>query len=162
MFRQMRRVKQLLPDETAAAILEKNTCGVLSLLGDDGYPYGVPISYVYKEDSIYFHSAKTGHKIDAIKNYEKASFCVIDQNQVVPEKFTTYFRSVIAFGRIKLVEDLDQKRNIASILAFKYAPDFQNEISARIDASIKNMTIMKMTIEHMTAKEALDLINMKK
>ena len=75
---------------------------VLALLGDNDYPYAVPISYVYDDGKVYFHSAKSGHKIDAIQRTAKASFCVIDEDLVVPEEYTTYFRSVIAFGRIRL------------------------------------------------------------
>ena len=89
MFREMRRKKQLLSDEVSREILERNTSGVLSLMGDEGYPYGVPLSYVLVGDKIFFHCAKEGHKIDAIRNCEKASFCVIDQDQIVSEEYTT-------------------------------------------------------------------------
>lgn len=162
MFREMRRFKQLLPKEIAVEILERNTSGTLALLGDENYPYAVPISYVYDDDKIYFHSAKAGHKIDAIKNCEKASFCVIDQDQIVPEKYTTYFRSIIAFGKMRIVEDMDDIRRIATILAMKYSADYKDGIPAEIDSSIRNMAILEMTIDHMTAKEAIELVNMKK
>ena len=119
MFREMRRSKQRLPREVAVEILERNTSGVLALSGDEGYPYAVPMSYVYAEGKIYFHSAKNGHKIDAIQRNEKASFCVIDQDQIVPEKYTTLFRSVIVFGRRRLVEDMEEMRRIAATLAMK-------------------------------------------
>ena len=77
MFREMRRFKQLLPQETAIEILNRNTSGTLALIGDNDYPYAVPISYVYIDGKLYFHSAKSGHKIDAIIKHEKASFCVM-------------------------------------------------------------------------------------
>lgn len=162
MFRDMRRIKQLLPEETAIEILERGTSGTLALLGDDDYPYALPISYVYADGKIYFHSATSGHKIDAIRKCEKSSFCVIDQDQIVPEKYTTYFRSVIAFGKVRIVEDPDEMRRIATVLAMKYSPDFEEGIPAEIDSSIKHMTIIEMSIEHMTAKEAIELVNMKK
>ena len=98
MFRDMRRKNQLLPQEEAEAILRQGTSGVLSLLGDGGYPYGVPLSYVYHNGRLYFHCAKAGHKLDAIRRERKCSFCVIAQDLVAPEKYTTLFRSVIAFG----------------------------------------------------------------
>ena len=98
-FREMRRKKQELSQQEVADILHKGTPGVLALLGDNDYPYAVPISYVYDGGKIYFHSAKSGHKIDAIQKTAKASFCVIDQDLVVPEEYTTYFSSVI--GRVK-------------------------------------------------------------
>ena len=93
MFREMRRIKQALSKEESIQILEKGTSGVLALSGDDGYPYAVPISYVYADSRLYFHSAKCGHKIDAILKCPKASFCVIEQDVVVPEKYTTFFRN---------------------------------------------------------------------
>ena len=162
MFREMRRFKQQLPEETAAAILDRNTAGTLALLGDDDYPYSLPISYVYADGKIYFHSAKAGHKIDAIKKHEKASFSVIDKDEIVPEEYTTYFRSVIAFGKIRLVEDLDEVRRIATVLAMKYSADFAEGIPAEIDSSINHMAIIEMEIEHMTAKEAIELVKMGK
>lgn len=161
MFREMRRFKQLLPQETAVEILNRNTGGTLALLGDDDYPYAVPISYVYADGKLYFHSAKSGHKIDAIKKHEKASFCVIDKDEIVPEKYTTYFRSVIAFGKVRLVEDAEEMRRVATALAMKYSADFAEGIPAEIDSSIRNMAIIEMTIDHMTAKEAIELVKMR-
>ena len=102
MFREMRRSKQQMSEDAANAILKSATSGVLSLLGDDGYPYGVPISYVYEEGKLYFHSALSGHKVDAVRNYDKASFTVIVQDDIVPEKYTTLYRSVIAFGCVHI------------------------------------------------------------
>ena len=96
-FREMRRKRQQLSKEESIAILEKATAGTLALLGDDDYPYAVPISYVYHEGKLYFHSALAGHKVDAIRKCENASFCVIEQDDVQPKKYTTFFRSVIAF-----------------------------------------------------------------
>ena len=159
MFREMRRSKQLLSKETAIEILNRNTSGTLALLGDDGYPYAVPISYVYADEKLYMHSAKNGHKIDAIRQYEKASFCVIDQDQVVPEKYTTYFRSAIAFGKVHLVEEKDEMRRIAAMLAMKYSPQFEAGIPQEIDSAIDRMAIIEMTIDHMTGKEAIELVN---
>ena len=162
MFRQMRRIKQLLPEEVAVQILDRNTSGTLALLGDDDYPYSLPISYVYADGKLYFHSAKEGHKIDAIKKSEKVSFCVIDKDEIVSEKYTTYFRSVIAFGKAHLVEDVEEIRRIARVLAMKYSADFEEGITEEIDSSINHMAIIEMTIDHMTAKEAIELVNMKK
>ena len=88
-FRPMRRKKQALSRQECEAVLKRGSSGVLALLGDGGYPYAVPLSYVYEDGRIYFHCARTGHKLDAIRKEEKASFCVIDQDRIVPEKFTT-------------------------------------------------------------------------
>ncbi len=161
MFREMRRARQLLPRETAIEILNRNTSGTLALMGDDDYPYAVPMSYVYMDGKLYFHSAKTGHKIDSIKSHEKVSFCVIDQDQVVPEKYTTYFRSVIAFGRAQLVEDPDEMGRIATALAMKYSAEFKEGIPGAVESSIGNMAIIEMTIQHMTAKEAIELVKLR-
>ena len=158
MFREMRRSKQRLPREVAVEILERNTSGVLALSGDEGYPYAVPMSYVYADGKIYFHSAKNGHKIDAIQRNEKASFCVIDQDQIIPEKYTTFFRSAIVFGRLRLVEDMEEMRRIAAALAMKYSADFKEGIPKEINASIRNMAVLELTIDHITAKEAIELI----
>ena len=89
MFREMRRKLQLLDEKESIALLERGTAGVLALSGDEGYPYAVPISYVYNDSKIFFHSAVSGHKIDAIKNSDKASFCVIAQDHIVPKEYTT-------------------------------------------------------------------------
>ena len=104
-FRPMRRSRQELSREECEAILKEGTSGVLALLGDGDYPYAVPLSYVYEDGKIYFHCAKTGHKLDAIRRQEKASFCVIGQDQILPEKFTTCFSSVIVFGKVRILEE---------------------------------------------------------
>ena len=105
MFREMRRKRQALPQEGMDAVLQKGTSGVLAVSGDHGYPYAVPLSYVYDGKALYFHCGKAGHKLDGIRRDAKASFCVIDQDQVVPEEYTTYFRSVIVFGQIHEITD---------------------------------------------------------
>ena len=162
MFREMRRKKQLLPDEVSREILERNTSGVLSLLGEEGYPYGVPLSYVLAGDKIFFHCAKEGHKIDAIRNCEKASFCVIDQDKIISEEYTTYFRSVIAFGRVRILENDEEKRNAIRILAGKYSGDQGAEgIDREIGKSFANLCMLRFDIEHLTGKEAIELVRMK-
>ena len=110
MFREMRRKKQALPIEECEAVLRRGTSGVLAVLGDGGYPYTVPLSYVYDGEKIFFHCAKTGHKLDAILRESKVSFCVLDVDQVVPAEYTTYYRSVVAFGRARVLEDVSEKR----------------------------------------------------
>ena len=122
MFKEMSRKKQILSNKENIEILEKGTSGVLALLGDNEYPYAVPISYVYENSKVYFHSAKAGHKIDAIRKCSKASFCVISQDEIVPEEYTTYFRSVIVFGKIRILEDKNEIRETIEKLAIKYYP----------------------------------------
>ena len=158
MFREMRRKRQLLSKEKSLAILEKMTCGVLALHGDDGYPYAVPISYVLHEDRIYFHSALSGHKIDAINGNEKASFCVIEKDEIIPEKYTTYFRSVIVFGKIHILQNEDEKREAIEILAAKYSPSQVEGRKMEIDKEFKRLCIIELTIEHITGKESIELV----
>ena len=158
MFRPMRRKKQCLDEREAVAILERNTAGTLALLGNNGYPYAVPLSYVYHDGMLYFHSASSGHKIDAIKQYDKASFCVIDQDHVVPEQYTTHYKSVVAFGKVHLMEDEAQRREILTMLAMKYCADYHHGIEAEIDAYIENMAVLAFSIEHITGKAAIELM----
>ena len=103
MFREMRRKRQQLSAEESIAILERMTNGVLALHGDEGYPYAVPVSYVYADGKIYFHSAMKGHKVDAIMRNERVSFCVVERDDVCPGEFTTYFRSVVLFGKARIL-----------------------------------------------------------
>lgn len=160
MFREMRRKKQALSQEICGAILRRSTSGVLALLGDDDYPYAVPISYVYDGEKIYFHSAKQGHKLDAIRRSPRASFCVIDQDQVVPEEYTTYFRSVIVFGTIRILEEEQEKRAAIEALALKYAPEDTDEHRQNaIDREWAPLCMLEMTPEHISGKEAIELVH---
>ena len=162
MFRPMRRIKQLLPEKEVIEILERNTSGVLSLLGDGGYPYGVPLSYVYIDNKIYFHCAATGHKIDAIKGYNKASFTVIDRDDILPEKFATNYNSIIAFGKITIVEDNNEKLESIKALAKKYSPlETEESVNHEINSSLNSLCMLRFDIEHITGKEGLYLNKMR-
>ncbi|MEI0478297.1 pyridoxamine 5'-phosphate oxidase family protein [Brachyspira pulli] len=162
MFREMRRKKQLLSNSDSISILKKCTSGVLAVSGDDDYPYTVPLSYVYDDNKIFFHAAKSGYKLDAIKNNNKVSFCVIEKDDIKPEEYTTYYRSVIVFGRAFIIEDDNIKRGAIEKLALKYYPD---DIKENRDKAINNeynaLCIIELDIEYMTGKEAIELINKK-
>ncbi len=163
MFREMRRSKQVLAEDEVIAILEKGKSGVLALLGDDDYPYAVPISYVYCDSKIYFHGAKNGHKIDAIRKCFKASFCVIDQDQIIPEEYTTYFRSIIAFGKIRIMQDESEIRKAIMALALKYnQTDNPQGREAAINRDWKPLCMIEFDIEHITGKEAIELTRARK
>ena len=160
MFREMRRKRQQLTETECIEILKRNTSGVLAVSGDSGYPYAVPLSYVYDGRTLYFHCAKSGHKLDAIKGCDKASFCVVDQDLVVPQKYTTYFRSVIVFGRASIVDQEDEIRSAIEKLAIKYYPDdSKDNRDSFIEKEYKVLCMVKIQIEHMTGKEAKELIN---
>lgn len=161
MFREMRRNKQQLSFEECEEILRKSTAGVLAVSGDDGYPYAVPLSYVYCDNKIYFHSAKSGHKIDGIKNNSKVSFCVIAKDEIIPEKFTTYFRSVIAFGKARILESMEEILPTIRKLGMKYNPD-EEGCNEEIKRCLQALAVIEMDIEHMTGKEAIELTKRRK
>lgn len=157
-FREMRRRRQQLSNEESVAILQKATSGTLALLGAGGYPYAVPLSYVYSDGKLYFHSALAGHKVDAIRNYDKASFCVIDSDDVKPQQYTTYYRSVIAFGRIQIVDDEEQRLAAARLLGNRYNPGHDEELQKELEKGFKRMLVICLDIEHLTGKEAIELM----
>lgn len=159
MFREMRRKKQALSPEDCADILTQGTSGVLALLGDGGYPYAVPLSYVYHNEKLYFHSAKSGHKLDAIRANPKASFCVIGQDHIVPQEYTTYFRSVIAFGTVRVLEDEMEKHRAIEALAIRYAPeDSAENRKDAVEREWERLCLLEFSIEHLSGKEAIELV----
>ncbi|HEY9543375.1 pyridoxamine 5'-phosphate oxidase family protein [Prevotella sp.] len=160
-IRAMRRKRQLLSGAESIEILNQATSGVLSLIGDEGYPYGVPISYVYYDGKLFFHSALAGHKIDAIRNNAKASFTVIAADDVKPKEFTTYFRSVICFGKVHIIEDGDEKMCTLRLLSERYSPNDEEGLNEEIRKSFSHMCMICFEIEHMTGKEAIELVRQK-
>ena len=157
MFDKMRRFKQELNQSEIERILQTDTSGVLALIDSNGYPYSVPLSYVYSNGKIYFHSAKTGHKINAVKNCKKATFCIIDKDDVKPEKYTTFYKSVIAFGNVEIVEDKDETLSAIKALGEKYYPNHDEELQAEIEKFKSSFLIIKFDIEHITGKQAIEL-----
>lgn len=157
MFREMRRKKQLLPQEEALAVLQRGSFGVLAVLGDQGYPYAVPLSYVYHNGALYFHSALEGHKLDALQGCPKASFCVVDQDQVVPEAYTTYYRSAIAFGEITLLRG-EAARQAMERIGKKYAPNAAPErLRQEMERDFPRAALLEMKILHLTGKDGAEL-----
>lgn len=162
MFREMRRKNQMLTTQDSIAILNRNTSGVLAISGDEGYPYSVPLSHVYQDGKLYFHCAKKGHKIDAIVNSNKASFCVIDADDVIPAEYTTYFRSVIAFGKIRVAKNDAEKREALLRLVDKYSPAHRDGGKYEIEKLLAGVQVLVFEIEHMTGKESIELVRAKK
>lgn len=160
-LRTMRRKRQLLSEEESIRILNNATSGVLSLMGDEGYPYGVPISHVYHEGKLYFHSALRGHKIDAVRNNSRASFTVIAADEVHPEEFTTYFRSVICFGQVHVIEDDGEKMRTIRLLSERYNPGDEEGFQHEVQKDFKHMCMICFDIEHLTGKEAIELVRAK-
>lgn len=157
MFREMRRSKQNMSNERCIEVLKRGTSGVLAVLGDQDYPYAVPLSYVYEDGKIYFHCAKIGHKIDAITKHDKVSFCVIDQDKVIAEEYTTQYRSVIAFGTARILEGEERWQPLRKI-AFKYAPEDEQNRDAVIERNMEHVCVVAIEIEHMTGKEARTIV----
>lgn len=158
MFRPMRRSAQALGVDACREVLSRGTSGVLALLGDGGWPYAVPMSYAFDGEKLYFHCAREGHKLDAIRREARASFCVVDRDEVVPEEYTTYFRSVIVFGRVRILEDEAQMRAAIELLARRYFPQDSAENRRRaIEREWAGLCMLEMDIEHMSGKEAIEL-----
>ncbi|TYB30607.1 MAG: pyridoxamine 5'-phosphate oxidase family protein, partial [Candidatus Mcinerneyibacterium aminivorans] len=122
MFKKMRRIDKKMKKEKAIKILKNSEYGVLSTIGENKYCYGVPLNYVVMENSIYFHSAKEGHKIDNLKFNKKVSFCVVKNQKPIPEKLTTAYESVVVFGKAEFVEG-EEKRDALMALTKKFAPN---------------------------------------
>lgn len=154
----MRRNRQQLSEEECIEILRAGSSGVLALSGTDGYPYAVPLSYLWQDGKVYFHCANAGQKLEAIRHCDKASFCVIGQDQVVPKEYTTYYRSVILFGRLRVLEDPAEVRTAITALAHKYYP---TDSAAHRDDLIQKewpaLCVVEMTVDRMTGKQAREL-----
>ena len=153
MFREILRIRQKISREECIEILRKEPRGVLSVLGDDDYPYGLPINHFYCEEDgkLYFHSGMKGHKIDAIRRHDKASFCVYDSGYRKEGEWALNIRSVIVFGRIEIIEEKDKIYDIARRLSYKFTDD-----EAYIERELKNAgprTFMFALVpEHITGK----------
>lgn len=150
MFRKMRRFKQQLTGEECAEILRRERRGVLALLGDGGYPYALPLDFVYEGGKIYFHCAAEGHKIDAIRRCDKASFCVTERGDAVPGEWWLAVRSVIAFGRVRILDDREEVLSRVRALGMKYAPP--EYVEKEIQKDGKRVQCLEFTVEHMTGK----------
>ena len=157
-FRPMRRIRQQLSEEESLDILTKATSGVLALSGDNGYPYAVPLSHVYNDGHLYFHSALEGHKVDAVRNNSRCSFCVVQQDVVCPERFTTLFRSVIAFGQVHEVTDAEERLHALRLLGERFNPGDNIGLKKEIEHGLNRVLILRLDVEHLTGKEAIELV----
>ncbi|MCR4619059.1 MAG: pyridoxamine 5'-phosphate oxidase family protein [Lachnospiraceae bacterium] len=153
MFREMRRFKQQISNEECIRILKEQKRGVLSMLGDDDYPYGLPMNHWYSEEDgkIYFHGAMVGHKIDSIKKHDKVSFCVYDEGYRKEGEWALNVNSVVVFGHIKLVEDEEKAIEICSHLTRKFTDD-EEYLRNELKNSLAHVQCLEITIDHMTGK----------
>lgn len=151
MFRKMRKKEREIDIAQAKDILEKCNYGILSTVGDNGYAYGVPLSYVYIDNAIYFHCANEGQKLDNMNTNDKVSFCVVGETCTLPDKFSTKYESVIVFGRAKEVLG-EEKKNALIEITKKYSADFMEKGMIYILDAEDRVKIIKISIEHMTGK----------
>ena len=153
MFREMRRFKQQISKEECFRILKEQPRGIMSMHGDDGYPYGVPMNHWYSEEDgkLYFHGAKEGHKIDSIKRDDKVSYCVYDQGFRREGEWALNISSVVLFGRIRIVEDEDKKREICTNLCRKFTDD-EEYLKKEMANAFPRVCCLELEIEHMSGK----------
>ena len=158
MFRKMARIREQIPNEECIEILKTQLRGVLSVLGDDDYPYGIPINHYYCEEDgkLYFHGGTKGHRIDAMRSHGKASFCVLDEGRPEQEGgWALRFRSVIVFGRLEEVEDHDRAIEITRALCHKFTSD-EEYIEKEIENAGARTMVICLTPEHITGKTVLE------
>ena len=159
MYPAIRRGRQALGPAACDAILQKGTSGVLALCGASGQPYAVPLSYVYHQGKLYFHCAKAGHKLDLLDQNPRASFCVVGQDEVIPAKYTTYYRSVVVFGAVRQLTDPAEKRAAIEALALRYAPDETDAArAAEIDRYWDQLCMLELAPDHITGKQCIELV----
>lgn len=154
MFRPMRRKQKQIKESETKQLLRTERRGVLAVNGDDGYPYAIPVNYMYDEEQkkIYFHGARAGHKIDALKKNDKVCFTVYGNEQLEEGDWAPYLQSAVVFGRCHLSEDNVLTEIKVRELARKYYPN-EEEIQAEMEKSGKAVQLYEITIEHMSGKQ---------
>lgn len=157
MFHSMRRTKQELPREECIAALEQAKTGVLAVAGDDGYPYAVPLNFVYLDGKLYFHCARDGHKMDAIRRCDKVSFCVVTQDNIVESIYSTDYRSAVVFGRARELQDPAERAKALRGLIEKYCSG-NSEESKQAEMMCERACVVEIAIERMTAKQSSERV----
>lgn len=148
----MRRFRQQITEEECETILREEPRGVLSMYGEDGYPYAIPINFIYDGRKIYFHCAKEGHKIDALKKDNRVSFCVYDKGYLKEGKVGLNINSVVIFGKIRFIDDRETVIRETRALGMKYLPEDLVEKDVKKYAETGTLQILELTIDHMTGK----------
>ena len=152
MFAPMRRFEKQMSEQEAIDVLCKAKFGTLACIDKNGYPYSVPLNFAFKDNTIYFHSATTGVKLENIRNNEKVCFSAVSYEQVLAEKFDTEYDSVIAFGEAMFVSDEQEKRRALMLLIEKYSPEYCQQGSKYIEKSADLTVVVKIEVRHMTGK----------
>lgn len=151
MFRKMRRFKQQISEEKCIEILKSEPRGVMAFAGENGYPYAIPLNFVYDGGKLYFHCASVGHKIDAIKACDKVSFCVMDKGFRKDGDWALNINSVVIFGRVKFMTDKAEMKDKLRKLGNKYDPSPEN-VEHEIEKYLDKVCMLELTIDHMTGK----------
>ena len=152
-MREVRRKDKEIGTDEMIKLLTECEYGVLSTVGNDGQPYGVPLNYAYKDNCIYFHCALKGHKIDNIGDNSKVSFCVVGNTEVLPSEFSTNYVSAVAFGLASEVQGKERYDALVLILD-KFSSEFMKEGKKYIEKLDKVTKVMKMKIEHISGKQS--------
>jgi len=151
MPRELRRSDRKVSDIEAEELLQRGEYGVLSTSDAEGQPYGVPLSYALLDNAIYFHCALEGHKLDNLAANNRASFCVVGATEVLPEKFSTRYASVIAFGRVTEALAGDKQRGLEALVD-KYCPDHREKGLQYIAADAAKTRVFTLQIESICGK----------
>ncbi len=150
-MRELRRKDRKMPPKEAEELLVRGEYGVLSTVGEDGTPYGVPLSYVYREGAIYFHCALEGHKLENLRRDPRVSFCVVGRIQLLPEKFSTEYESVVAFGTASEIDGEERQRALVWLLE-KYSASFLPEGKRYIEQLDRATKVVKIAVHHLAGK----------
>ena len=154
MFRPIRKKKNQISDEAAKELLRTSRRGVFAVNGDDGYPYAIPINFLYDEDAqkIYFHGSRAGHKVDSLRACAKVCFTVYGNETIKDEPWAPYMQSVVVFGRCRLLESGEESLALVKRFAMKYYPD-ESLVDIEIAEGGKAVQMYEITIEHYSGKE---------
>jgi nitroimidazol reductase NimA-like FMN-containing flavoprotein (pyridoxamine 5'-phosphate oxidase superfamily) len=152
MFKAMRRAEKKMAVDQVEMILNNAGYGVLGLTLPNGYPYAVPVNFVYQEGAIYIHCAGEGQKLDAIRHAAKATFTIVNSEQVIRSKFTTAYESVMVFGKAAIVEASPENAGPLKLFIEKYAPAFMTEGMAYVNKAAASTTLIKLTIDYKEGK----------
>lgn len=151
MFKEMRRKDREIELNEIVEILKRCEYGILSTMGENGYPYGVPVNYVYMDNAIYFHCAVQGQKLDNLRNNNKVSFCVVGETRVLPEQFSTKYESIIVFGKANEIYDNEKNAALLEIIN-KYSKEYVEKGKQYIKNANENVKVIKINIEHISGK----------
>ena len=151
-FRDIRRKDRVLENGQARELLNDGEYGFLALCSPEGYGYSIPLNYAVDGEKIYFHCAPEGHKLEAIRGNDKASFCVVGKTQVIPRQFSTAYESVHAFGRVGIVTDDEERRQALRLIAAKYSPEYGELAEKYIAGSFGRTVVLRFDIEHLSGK----------